>query len=126
MKRKYLLSLAAVLGAAAVTMAQAQAGCAVAGRYMAKGHMTGASGSYKGEVIIKDEGGDCYVRWLPPNTSEGTGTYSAGVLTVNYMLGGQPGVVRYERSESGVMEGSFWPKGHPTNILGTETLTPLD
>ena len=126
MKRKYLLSLAAVLGVAAVTMALAEAGCSVAGRYMAKGHLTGASGTYKGEVIIKEQDGGCFVRWLPPNTSSGVGTFGDGVLTVNYVLGGKPGVVRYEMSDNGVLEGSFWPQGHPTDIQGTETLTPID
>lgn len=126
MKRKYLLSLAAVLGVAALSMASAQAACSVAGRYMAKGHLTGASGTYRGEVIIKEQDGDCFVRWLPPNTSEGTGSYTGGVLTVDYMMSGKPGVVRYEMSDHGVLEGSFWPKGHPTDIEGTETLTPVD
>ena len=126
MKRKYLLAAAAVLCAAVVSIANAQAACSVAGRYMAKGHLTGASGTYKGEAIIKEQDGGCYVRWLPPNTSEGTGTYADGVLTVNYLIGGKPGVVRYEMSDNGVLEGSFWPQGHPTQIQGTETLTPIE
>ena len=126
MRRKYLLSLAAVLGVAAVSMASAEAGCAVAGHYMAKGKLTGASGFYKGEVIIQEQNGGCFVRWLPPNTSSGVGTYADGVLTVNYVIGGKPGVVRYERNDNGVMEGSFWPQGHPTDIQGVETLTPVD
>ena len=126
MIRKHLLSAACVLAVAALSMASAQAACSVAGRYMAKGHMTGASGTYKGEVIIKEQDGDCFVRWLPPNTSEGTGTYAGGVLTVDYLIGGKPGVVRYEMGDNGVLEGSFWPKGHPTQVQGTETLTPID
>ncbi|MEI9888996.1 MAG: hypothetical protein WDN08_21340 [Rhizomicrobium sp.] len=126
MNRKRILSVAVFLGIATASIASAQAGCAVAGRYMAKGQLTGASNVYKGEVIIKDQDGGCFVRWLPPNTSSGVGTYADGVLTMNYVLGGKPGVVRYERSGDGVMEGSFWPQGHPTQIQGVETLTPID
>ena len=124
MNRKHILTAALVLGIAAVSTAQAA--CPIAGQYAVKGKMAGAANFYKGEAIIKDEGGDCFVRWLPPNTSQGVGTYDDGVLTVNYMLGGQPGVVRYERTSSGVLEGSFWPKGHPAQILGVESLTPLN
>jgi ribosomal protein L32 len=126
MNRKYVLTVAACLGIAAVSMTSAQASCPIAGQYGVKGKMTGASGYYKGEAVIKDEGGNCYVRWLPPNTSSGIGTYVDGTLTVDYLMSGHPGVVRYERTDDGVLEGSFWPKGHPTQILGTETLTPLD
>lgn len=126
MNRKHILAAACFLGLAAASIASARAACPVAGQYAVKGKMTGASGFYKGEVVIKDEGGDCFVRWLPPNTSQGVGIYDDGVLTVNYTLGGQPGVVRYERSEDGVLRGSFWPKGRPTTILGVETLTPVN
>jgi len=124
MNRKIIFSVAALLGVAVT--ASARAACPIAGQYAVKGKLTGASGSYKGEAVIKDEGGDCFVRWLPPNTSQGVGTYADGVLTVNFSLGGQPGVVRYERTDSGVLEGTFWPKGHPTSISGVETLTPLN
>ncbi len=126
MNRKHILSVAAFLGIAAASIASVQAACPIAGQYAVKGKMNGAAHFYKGEAIIKDEGGDCFVRWLPPNTSQGTGTYADGVLTVYYTMGGQPGVVRYERGPGGVLEGSFWPKGHPTTILGVETLTPLN
>ena len=124
MNRTRILSLACLLGLAATV--SAQAACPIAGQYSVKGRMTGASGFYKGEALIKDEGGDCFVRWLPPNTSQGVGTYDGGVLTVNYTLGGSPGVVRYERAADGSLRGSFWPKGQPTHILGIETLTPVN
>ncbi len=104
----------------------AHAACPIAGQYAVLGKLTGAAGNYRGEAIIKDDSGDCYVRWLPPNTSEGVGTYAGNVLTVNFMLGGKPGVVRYERGHDGVLRGAFWPKGQPMNISGTETLTPRD
>ncbi len=126
MKRKYLLSAGAFLGLTAFSIATAQADCGVAGRYMAKGQMTGSSSFYKGEVVIKDEGGDCFVRWLPPNTSSGIGTYAGGVLTVDFTLGGKQGVVQYKRASNGVMAGAFWAKGHPDDIQGTETLTPIN
>lgn len=126
MNRKHIVIVAACLGLAAIAATPAEASCAVAGRYMAKGKLTGHSNFYKGEVIIKDQDGGCFVRWLPPNTSSGVGTYADGVLTVNYVIGGKPGVVRYEHNDDGSMEGSFWPTGHPADIQGVETLTPID
>jgi hypothetical protein len=126
MDRKKFFSVAALFGIAALSIASARADCPIAGNYSVKGKMTGSQNVYTGDAIIKDRDGGCFVRWLPPNTSEGLGTYADGVLTVNYLLSGHPGVVRYERSQSGVLRGAFWPQGHPTQILGTESLTPQD
>ena len=103
--------------------AQAQTkACPVAGDYLVTGQNTGASRQYYGEAVITDTGSGCNMRWLPPNTSEGSGSFADGALTIHYVLGGGRGVVRYELSSSGELAGVFWPEGQPTKILGSETL----
>jgi hypothetical protein len=122
--KRFVFSAAIALTAVVGSAWSAEAACPVAGNYSVDGHMSGHPRDYYGKAVIEARGGYCFVRWLPPNTSEGTGSYEGRTLTVDFVLGGNPGVVRYERSDDGVLHGKFWPKGEPEQLLGTETLTP--
>lgn len=121
-------ALAALLIYCDASPALAQAGaCPVAGRYWAVGRNAGAVGSYQGEVIVSPASGGCQVQWLAPNESMGFGTYSGGVLTVNFTFqkgAGGSGVVRYTRAGNGELHGTWWMNGYE-NIQGTETLRPM-
>lgn len=119
------LAFASFLGLGAEAQSPGKS-CPVAGRYSVAGLLTGSTREYHGEAVITDTGSACNVRWLPPNDSEGTGAYADNVLTVHYTLGGQRGVVRYERDSNGDLAGVFWPEGSPTNIQGRERLSPLN
>ncbi|HVL29723.1 MAG TPA: hypothetical protein VM326_03280 [Sphingomicrobium sp.] len=121
---------AAIVGAAIWTAsapALAQGTCAVAGRYWALGRNAGGVGSYQGEVLISPTSSGCHVQWFAPNESAGTGTYNAGVLTVNFTFqkgAGGSGVVRYTRAANGEMHGVWWMNGYE-HVQGTETLRPM-
>lgn len=107
-------------------VAIAQSGCSVAGRYSVIGRDPGSSGQYRGEALISANGTGCHVRWFPPNSSEGTGTYSNGVLTIYFTMAnnGATGVVKYDRAANGDFHGVWWLNGRESN-QGTETLRPM-
>jgi hypothetical protein len=112
--RTVLLSTCACALAAA-SAAQAQSTCQIAGRYGVVGRIPGAIGSYKGEALISANATGCYMRWFPPNDSEGTGTYSSGVLTIYFTFAnGGSGVVRYERAPNGEFHGVWSMNANPS------------
>ena len=109
----------------ATAPAQSANSCAAAGRYSVTGQIPGATGYYRGEATISSNGTGCYMRWFPPNDSEGTGTYVNGVLTIAFTFanGGQ-GMVSYNRAPNGEFRGRWWMNANPSS-QGTETLRPL-
>jgi hypothetical protein len=124
--RKLLLAALVLFANEPFAVAQTySAACPIAGRYAVAGQLTGGSGTYRGEATITSNGVGCYVKWFPPNTSEGSGTYSNGVLTVNFQLGNEAGVVRYDRLSTGELRGTFWSEANPNYIQGTERLIPI-
>jgi hypothetical protein len=127
--RRALLSttVALMLG---VSLAGGDAGaqtgsCPIAGQYYVSGMPTGGSRGYSGEAVITDSGHDCAIRWLPPNTSEGAGSLVNGIFTAHFLLGGERGVVRYERKNNGDLSGPYWDESNPSAIQGQETLRPF-
>ena len=99
--------------------------CPIAGRYNVVGRVPGATGSYTGEAIISANPGGCYMKWYPPNASEGTGTYVSGVLTIRFTFtNGGSGVVKYNMAPNGELHGVWWMNNSPDN-QGTETLMPI-
>jgi len=102
------------------------AACPIAGRYSVMGRNPGATGTYQGEAIISASGSGCYMKWFPPNASEGTGSYSGGVLTINFTFAanGGSGVVKYTLTTTGEFQGVWWMNGSPNN-QGSETLRPI-
>lgn len=118
-----------VIATAAVLLADAApppapAACSVAGNYRVAG-TNPSGGNYEGTATIRARDGECYVRWAPPNESEGTGTYANGRLKVHYRsaLGGEGGEVIYTRQPDGTLIGTWGPYGE-SGGQGTETLTP--
>lgn len=102
--------------------ALAQSSCPV-GRYGVDGRT--ASGSpYRGEAVIESYGSSCNIRWLAPNTSQGSGYVSNGRFVVNYTMAGQAGTVTYDMGSDGRMHGTWWPNSRPWET-GRETLIPL-
>jgi|RhiMetdeSRZDD1v2_1073273.scaffolds.fasta_scaffold119877_7 hypothetical protein len=100
--------------------------CPIAGRYAVKGSLPGTARSYRGEAVIRARGIGCYVKWLPPNDSEGTGNYKSGVLTIRWTFAsGGHGVIRYTRGASGELNGMWWKDNSPSN-KGTEKLTLIE
>lgn len=120
--------LCAVLGLGFVTASLAQTwspDCPIAGRYQVVGRQPGETASYTGEAIISANPGGCRMQWFPPNTSEGTGTYVSGVLTINFTFeNGGRGVVRYTRAGNGELHGVWWMNANP-DAQGTESLLPI-
>lgn len=105
-------------------VAEAQAACPVAGSYNLVGRVPGGTQNYKGTADITAYGDGCYMRWYPPNDSEGTGAFANGTLTINFTfaVGGGTGVVRYTLMPNGQMEGVWWMTASPDR-QGVETLT---
>lgn len=118
----------ATLGAIAAFDSAAQVyspECPIAGRYSVVGRIPGATGQYVGEAIISASGSGCYMKWFPPNASEGTGTYVGNVLKINFTFeNGGSGVVTYTRTGTGVMHGTWYMLGNPDEV-GTETISPI-
>ena len=114
---------ACLVAFALAPIAEADASCPVAGRYVVVGRTPGATGSYQGEAVITDKGQGCYMTWFPPNASEGAGEYSNGTLTVHFTFanGGASGVVKYTRAPNGDLHGVWWTNDKPNN-WGTESL----
>lgn len=113
------------LGFIQPTFAQTySADCPTAGRYALVGRVPGATGSYTGEATVSANGSG--MKWFPPNASEGTGTYVAGVLTIyfTYANGAGSGVVKYTRANNGEFHGVWLMNNNPEN-QGTETLRPI-
>jgi hypothetical protein len=126
-RTRVALLVAGCLGSlAAISTAEAQSRCPVAGRYAVVGRIPGATGQYTGEASITATDTGCRVRWFPPNDSTGTGIYSNGVLSVSFTFanGGGSGIVRYTRAPNGELHGVWWMNGDEGN-QGTETLRPL-
>ena len=121
------MSLIAAFATAAILLADAappdQRGCPVAGTYRVAGTNPGGT-VYEGTATIEARDGGCYIRWYPPNDSEGTGTYMYGRLKVQYRFtaSGEVGEVVYERQPDGSLKGTWGPNGEVAQ--GTETLTP--
>lgn len=121
MTRKIPLALALVAMTAGPLSAQGGS-CPVAGSYSVVGRVPGAVGSYQGEAMISAQGSGCYMRWYPPNDSEGSGSYANGVLTINFTFAnGYSGVVRYTMAPNGELHGIWWMNSNASN-QGTETL----
>jgi len=100
--------------------------CPIAGRYAVKGSLPGTARPYRGEAIILARGSGCYMKWLPPNESAGTGDYTGGVLTIHWTFAsGGHGVVRYVRAASGELNGTWWKDSNPAS-KGTEKLTLIE
>ena len=99
--------------------------CPIAGRYSVEGYGPGGASPYRGEAVISAKGTGCHMRWSPPNDSEGTGDYTGNILTIYFTFpNGNGGVVKYTRSASGEMNGTWWMDIAPAN-KGTEKLTPI-
>lgn len=99
-------------------------GCPIAGRYDVVGTVPNVEGQYRGSAIITTRGRGCYMKWFPPNASDGTGTYSAGVLTINFAFeDGRRGVVTYQRESNGDLNGTWYTLDDPDSV-GTETAIP--
>ncbi len=119
-----LLGMCLALGTTAATVARADSGCAVAGRYTVVGRVPGAVGSYQGEAVVSvGKGEGCIMKWFPPNASEGSGDYTNGTLTIHFTFAGngRSGVVRYQRAPNGDLHGVWWTNDKP-DAWGTETL----
>jgi hypothetical protein len=100
--------------------------CPIAGRYSVEGYVPGAANPYRGEAIISTNGTGCHMKWFPPNDSEGKGDYTDNVLTIYFTFAsGGAGVVKYTRSASGEMNGTWWMDVSPSN-KGTEKLMPIE
>jgi hypothetical protein len=118
-------STACILAAAgSIFSAQAaQADCPVSGTYRVVGHGPRDVTTYQGKAVISDSGGGCKLVWGAPNSSEGTGEYSDGVLTIRFILdaNGRKGVVKYTRAPNGDLHGVWWYNTTP-DTWGTESL----
>jgi hypothetical protein len=101
----------------------AQADCPVSGTYRVVGHGPRDVTTYQGKAVISDSGSGCKVVWGAPNSSEGTGEYSDGVLTIRFILdaNGRKGVVKYTRAPNGDLHGVWWYNTTP-DTWGTESL----
>lgn len=123
MLRSSLLATILIAVSTGPSVAQAGGACPVAGSYSVVGRVPGVDGSYKGEATITGQGNGCYMRWYPPNDSEGTGAYANGVLTIAFTFanGGGSGIVRYNLAPNGELHGVWWMNGNPS-AQGTETL----
>jgi hypothetical protein len=98
--------------------------CPIAGRYAVSGTNPNSAAVYHGQATITSNGVGCYVKWAPPNNSEGSGSYVNGVLTVHFALGNYTGVVQYTHMANGILSGTWWTDTAP-NARGTETLYPI-
>jgi hypothetical protein len=116
----------AVVGSALSALAAEGSGaCPVAGRYSVVGYVPDSTNPYRGEATISPSGTGCYVKWSPPNESDGNGDYTNGVLTIYFTFAnGGSGVVKYTRASNGELRGTWWMDANPAR-KGTETLTPL-
>ena len=125
MNTKWMTAAALLALAAGCATAQAQSSsCPVSGRYSVSGTNPNSSAVYHGQATISANGVGCYVKWAPPNNSQGSGTYVNGVLTIHFALGNYTGVVQYTRMNDGSLSGTWWSDGDPNN-KGTETLYPI-
>src|SRR5262245_51399987 len=128
--KKHGFARAIVICAAIVLLSPAVAQtrspqCPIAGRYSVEGYGPGSANPYRGEAIISAKGTGCHMKWFPPNESEGTGDYTGNVLTIYFGFpNGAGGIVKYTRSASGEMNGTWWLDATPSN-KGTEKLTPI-
>jgi hypothetical protein len=79
--------------------------------------------TYQGKAVISDSGSGCKLVWGAPNSSEGTGEYADGVLTIRFILdaNGRKGVVKYTRAPNGDLHGVWWYNTTP-DTWGTESL----
>ena len=128
MKMKRIIAVAAMAFAVSSAAAEAQtassSSCPVSGRYSVSGTNPNSTAVYHGQATISANGVGCYVKWAPPNNSQGSGTYVNGVLTIHFALGTYTGVVQYSRMSDGSLSGTWWSDGDP-NSKGTETLYPI-
>ncbi len=127
MNLKSIGSIAGLVLVVFSSTAQAQtysAQCPIAGRYSVSGTNPNSSATYHGQATITSNGVGCYVKWAPPNNSEGSGSYVSGVLTVHFALGDYTGVVQYTHRANGTLSGTWWTDTAP-NARGTETLYPI-
>lgn len=118
-------ALAAIALQLAAASAQPSAGaCPIAGNYWVAGRIPGAVNAYRGKAVISRKGGGCHMKWYPPNDSQGSGTYSDGVLTIYFTFakGGGSGVVRYSRGANGNLQGVWWMNNGPS-AQGMEVLS---
>lgn len=77
---------------------------------------------YTGEAEISSSGNGCFMKWSPPNTSDGSGDYTNGVLTIRFTFeSGVTGVVKYTRAPNGELHGVWWEDRNPDS-WGTESL----
>lgn len=106
-----------------VQPATAESGCPVAGRYAVIGMTPRNFVKYSGEATISARGSGCAMTWSAPNTSDGTGDYTNGVLTIRFTLAesGESGVVKYTRAPNGELHGVWWLNRDPGS-WGTESL----
>jgi hypothetical protein len=112
-------------GALSALAAEGPDACPVAGRYAVVGYVPDATNPYRGEATISPSGAGCYMKWSPPNESDGNGDYSDGVLTIYFTFAnGGSGVVKYTRASNGELRGTWWMDADPGR-KGTETLTPI-
>jgi hypothetical protein len=98
--------------------------CPVAGTYSVSGTNPGSTVLYHGQASVTSNGVGCYMKWAPPNNSEGSGDYTNGVLTIHFKLGNYTGVVQYTSAAGGQMNGVWWADSNP-GARGTETLFPI-
>jgi len=113
--------LAATCLAASVATAAAQG---LGGTYRASGKNFDGSG-YSGtaEIIITSDT-TCRIRWVTgATTSQGICMRSGSVFAASYRLGNAVGLVIYEITANGTLEGT-WTIAEKSGV-GTETLTPM-
>lgn len=108
----------------ASTARAASSACPVAGHYWLVGRVPGSTGSYRGEARISERNGGCFMKWSPPNNSEGTGEFVNGVLTIRFHFTktSGSGVVQYVRRTDGSLNGTWWMDGREWN-QGPEVLS---
>jgi len=113
--------LAAACLAASVATAAAQG---LGGSYRVSGkNFDGSSYSGTAEIVVTSST-TCRIRWVTGSTtSQGICMRSGSVFAASYRLGNAVGLVIYEITPNGTLEGT-WTIAEKSGV-GTETLTPM-